>query len=183
MKKLHVVGYSVMVGMLLATLIGYSRQNAKLMLEQQELRHRLNWIENSAQRLARGEGTLAIYSMTGADELLSCFATRADIDTVSLGMTDVGPAGIRSIASMSNVRWVTFSGDLGVNDETLPLLADCKKLAALDLTCTKVRYTHLAEPDDVTPHCGLSLKNDERGDGRHSRMNDSGRERAGDVLH
>ncbi len=158
MKYLHVVGYSLMIALLLVAFTGYARDNARLRLENQLTRYRLHWIEDSALRLSKGERALSIYSMQDADKLLTCFASRGDIERVSLEMTDVGPAGIRAIASMPNVRLVSFSGDFGVNDETLLILAGCGQLESLDLTCTKVTATGVTALQAQLPGCRIKQR-------------------------
>ena len=155
MKNLHVVGYSLMVALLLVTFIRYARENARLRFEKQLISYRLHWIEDSALRLSQGEGRLSLYSMKDADQLLACFASREDVESISLEMTDVGPVGLSAIASMPNVRQISFSGDFGVNDETLLGLARCGQLESLDLTCTRVTDAGVTAFQSQLPGCRI----------------------------
>ena len=155
MKYRHAVGYSVMVVLLFATVIGNAQHNSKLEVENQTLRSKLHWIDESSLRLAKGEGVLAIYSLTDTNQLLSCFANRPDVYEVSLEVTDVGNVGISAIASMPNVQSISFSGDFGVNDETLLLLANCSQLKSLELTCTKVTEAGIVSLRAQLPNCKI----------------------------
>lgn len=155
MKCRHLIGYSMMVALLFAMFVVNVRQSNKLNAENLKLRSRLNWITFSAQQLTKGEGDLYIYSMTNTDELLSIFANRPDVDNISIEMTDVGRTGIRSIASIPNVQSISFSGDFGVNDETLLILAQCKQLKFLDLTCTQVTDSGIESLRLDLPECKI----------------------------
>ena len=77
MKKLHIVGYAAMLSSVLIALILLLlalRENARRTAENQQLRYRVDGIEESAQRLTDGEGVLYIYSMPDTNGLRSCFA-------------------------------------------------------------------------------------------------------------
>jgi len=144
MKKPHVAGYSAMLVILLATVIVFARMNARVELDNLQLRSRIDWVKKTAQRLAEGENRLYIYSMKDTDGLLACFAGSSDVENIALEMTDVSADGIRTIAGMPNVRSISFSSDNGVNDETLLLLAGCQNLETLELTCTEVTDAGIA---------------------------------------
>ncbi len=141
MKYFHVAGYSLLIALLVVIMLATCVRMLDFAWKTSIRVTDSNGLRTRHYVLSKGEDALSIYSMNDADKLLSCFAGRADIERVSLEMTDVGPVGIRAIASMPNVRLVSFSGDFGVNDETLLILAGCGKLESLNLTCTKVTAT------------------------------------------
>ena len=124
----------VVILILIATSIRQARRDAQLDLENLHLRIRHNWVLRTSERLAGGGKQLYIYNLYDADELLAIFAHRADIEDVSLEMTDVGPRGMNSLVNMPSLRSVSLSG-VEIDDNALLLLEQCKLLENLDLIC------------------------------------------------